>query len=185
MFKKLNLKKLSVAVAVLGLAVGGSAVAVEGISNATSSSIVQAAVSTSQIKLTRTQAVKKFTQKFGNKSIESISLKPSGNKYVYTVEGFDSTKEYEVKVNAKTGKIISSKSERLDADDHKSAVNLKKAISRSSATKIAKKHASGKAVEWTLEKENGKSVWVVEFANGTEVEINALTKKVISVEKDD
>lgn len=184
MFKKINLKKLSVAAAVLGLAVGGSAVVAEGLDNPSNISIVQAA-STSQIKLNRTQAVKKFTQKFGNKSIESISLKSSGSKYVYTVEGFDSTKEYEVKINAKTGKIISSKTERLDADDHKSAVNLKKAISRSSATKIAKKYASGKVVEWTLEKENGKSVWVVEFSNGTEVEINALTKKVISVEKDD
>lgn len=184
MFKKINLKKLSVAAAVLGLAVGGSAVVAEGLDNASNISIVQAA-STSQIKLNRTQAVKKFTQKFGNKSIESINLKPSGSTYVYVIEGFDATKEYEVKVNAKTGKVISSKSEKLEADDHKSAVNLKKAISRSSATKIAKKHASGKAVEWTLEKENGKSVWVVEFANGTEVEINALTKKVINVDIDD
>ena len=183
MFKNIN-KKLSATVAILGLAVGGCAITIGSLKSTSGTTIVQAATSTSQIKLTRTQAVKKFTQKFGNKSIESISLKPSGNKYVYIVDGFDKTKEYEVKINAKTGKIISSKSEKLDTTDHKSAVNLKKAISRSSATKIAKKHASGKAVKWTLEKENGKSVWVVEFANGTEVEINALTKKVISVEKD-
>ena len=55
------------------------------------------------------------------------------------------------------------------------------------ATKIAQKRVSGKAVEWSLDREGSKNVWEVTISkNGqkSEVKINAITKKVISVERD-
>lgn len=65
---------------------------------------------------------------------------------------------------------------------------MKKTISRSTATKIAQKKVSGsKAVEWKLDREGSRSIWEVTVTkNGkkSEVKINALTKKVISVERD-
>lgn len=94
-----------------------------------------------------------------------------------------------MKINAATGKKISSHSERRDHDDTKKALNLKKTISRSTATKTAQKKVSGsKAVEWKLDREDSRSVWKVTVSkNGkkSEVKINALTKKVINVDYDD
>lgn len=93
-----------------------------------------------------------------------------------------------MKINAATGKVISSHSERLDRDErNKKALNFSKTISRSTATKIAQKRVSGKAVEWSLDREGSKNVWEVTISkNGqkSEVKINAITKKVISVERD-
>ncbi len=50
-----------------------------------------------------------------------------------------------MKINASTGKTISSHSEKLDRDERgKKALSLSKTISRSTATKIAQKKSSWK-----------------------------------------
>ena len=93
-----------------------------------------------------------------------------------------------MKINASTGKTISSHSEKLDRDERsKKALSLSKTISRSTATKIAQKRVAGKAVEWSLDREGSKHVWEVTISkNGqkSEVKVNAITKKVISVDRD-
>ncbi|MFH4353508.1 PepSY domain-containing protein [Lactobacillus helveticus] len=53
--------------------------------------------------------------------------------YVYEVEGFTSTHEYNVEINAKTGKIIDHESNRLDHDDKKHAIKLTGIISHGKA----------------------------------------------------
>lgn len=176
--KTINLKKITITgVALLGL---GTA-AITATNLATEPNVVQAA--SSKIKVSQNSAVK-----FKAAKVESISLDKEKGRYVYEIEGFNSTREYEMKINAATGKVISSHSERLDRDErNKKALNLSKTISRSTATKIAQKRVSGKAVEWSLDREGSKNVWEVTISkNGqkSEVKINAITKKVISVERD-
>ena len=187
--KTINLKKLSLAAAVLGLAVGGTTVVANNYVNASDSStqVTKSKVSTSKIKITQQQAIEKFTEKYGNKSIESIELEAHRGTYVYTIEGFDSSKEYRVDVDAETGKVLTSRSENLDKDDKNVALDLSKLISRDEASEIAQKNASGTAVEWTLETEDGKAIWNVELVDGsnkTKVEIDAASKKVLSTKKD-
>ena len=180
--KTINLKKITITgVALLGL---GTA-AITATNLATEPNVVQAA--SSKIKVSQNSAVKKFKAKFKAAKVESISLDKEKGRYVYEIKGFNSTREYEMKINAATGKVISSHSERLDRDErNKKALNLSKTISRSTATKIAQKRVSGKAVEWSLDREGSKNVWEVTISkNGqkSEVKINAITKKVISVER--
>ena len=181
--KTINLKKIAIAGAAL---VGLGTAAIGVVNSQTQPNIVQAA--TSKIKVSQSSAVKKFQAKYKKAKIESINLEKEHGRYVYKIEGFTSTKEYEMKINASTGKTISSHSERRDRGDKKSALNLKKTISRSTATKIAQKKVSGsKAIEWNLDREGSRNVWEVTVTkNGkkSEVKINALTKKVISVERD-
>lgn len=182
MKKTINLKKIAViGAAALGLSATGIGV----INSQIAPTTVQAA--SSSIKLSQAKAVKKFTNKFKKAKIESITLEKESGRYVYEIEGYTSTKECEMKINAKSGKVISSHSEKRDGDT-KRALNLKKTISRSAATKIAQKKVSGsKATKWTLERDGSKSVWEVTVTKSgvkSEVKINALTKKVISVERD-
>lgn len=60
-------------------------------------------------------------------------------QYVYKIEGFDNTKEYKVKINAKNGKVISNKTEKLENGDKKYSLDPSKVISRDEANTIAEK----------------------------------------------
>lgn len=166
-----------------GLLVGASLLSVGSLTIQPTESITYAATTASKIKISQSKAVKTFKKKFGNKKIKEIDLKKQNGKYVYVIEGFSNTKEYSITINAKTGKVIRSHSEKDNDGRGKSGLNLKKTISRSTAEKIAKKHVKGTAKEWTLEKDDGLSVWDIKIGS-TDVKINALTKKVIEIDRD-
>lgn len=143
----------------------------------------------SNIKVSQSQAVDKFNKKFANSKIKSIDLQSNGSKYIYSIEGFDSSREHEMTIDAETGKELHSYSGHLEADErHESGLNLNKIISRTEAGKIAESHASGTVIEWKLEMDDGQPVWDVTVENGThrtEIKINAETKHVLETEHDD
>lgn len=161
---------------------------VSGVSLATTPTISAAKVSTSQIKLNEKAAVKKFNNKYTNAKVDEIQLETKGNKYVYEISGFDNDKEYSANVNAKSGKVTRAHSEKLDKNDNKTALDLNKVISRKKANSLAEKAAKkGQGLAWTLETDNGTTVWEVEVVDGhksTDVKINAQNKKIISTEVD-
>ncbi|MCI1490119.1 MAG: PepSY domain-containing protein [Limosilactobacillus mucosae] len=166
----------------LATAVSGGTIA----ATTKSSPIAQAAQT---IKLNEKQAVAKFKQKYAKAKISEISLEKHLNHYQYEISGFDSQKEYSAKIDAQTGKLSAAKTEKLDADDHETAIKLNQVISRQKANQLAEKAAkSGQGREWTLETDHGQTIWQVDVVDGhqkTEVKINAVNKKVISVETDD
>ena len=131
----------------------------------------------------------KFKQKYAKAKISEISLEKHLNRYQYEISGFDSQKEYSAKIDAQTGKLSAAKTEKLDADDHETAIKLNQVISRQKANQLAEKAAkSGQGREWTLETDHGQTIWQVDVVDGhqkTEVKINAINQKVISVETDD
>lgn len=170
------------AAVLLATAVSGGTIA----TTTKSSPIAQAAQT---IKLNEKQAVAKFKQKYTKAKISEISLEKHLNRYQYEISGFDSQKEYSAKIDAQTGKLSAAKSEKLDADDHETAIKLNQVISRQKANQLAEKAAkSGQGREWTLETDDGQTIWQVDVVDGhqkTEVKINAVNQKVISTETDD
>ncbi|MDL2056441.1 PepSY domain-containing protein [Limosilactobacillus reuteri] len=143
----------------------------------------------SDIKIDQQAAIDKFNQKYQNKQINEIELESDNGKYVYTIKGFDNANEYKVKVNAKDGKVISNKSEKLDKNDKKYTLDPSKTISRDEASQIAEKAAKkGSSIEWKLEQEKeNQAVWEVQVKDGRtvkEVKIDAGSKKVLAVETD-
>ncbi len=170
------------AAVLLATAVSGGTIA----ATTKSSPIAQAAQT---IKLNEKQAVAKFKQKYAKAKISEISLEKHHNRYQYEISGFDSQKEYSAKIDAQTGKLSAAKTEKLDADDHETAIKLNQVISRQKANQLAEKTAkSGQGREWTLETDDGQTIWQVDVVDGhqkTEVKINAINQKVISVETDD
>ena len=141
-----------------------------------------------QIKLSQQD---KFQKQFSGKQLKSIELSREGNHYLYEIEGFDSTNEYSVNINAETGQIGHVHSEKLDHDDrNQKALALRGAISRDDASRIAEEHVKGTSEEWKLEQDEdtGKTYWDVTVKNGhqeTDVKINAHTREIISTEHDD
>lgn len=170
------------AAVLLATAVSGGTIA----ATTKSSPIAQAAQT---IKLNEKQAVAKFKQKYAKAKISEISLEKHLNHYQYEISGFDSQKEYSAKIDAQTGKLSAAKTENFDTDDHETAIKLNRVISRQKANQLAEKAAkSGQGREWTLETDDGQTIWQVDVVDGhqkTEVKINAVNKKVISVETDD
>ncbi|MBW0453398.1 PepSY domain-containing protein, partial [Lactobacillus gasseri] len=144
----------------------------------------------SQIKLSQTEAINKFDKKYSDKKLKEIDLKLDGNKYLYEITGFDKDKEYEMTINATSGKEVKSSSEKLDLDERlQKGLDLDKVISRDQASEIAEKEVKNStAKEWTLKMDQDKAIWDVTVESGSskhEVEIDAISKKVIKSEKDD
>ena len=144
----------------------------------------------SKIKLSHTEAINKFDKKYSDKKLKEIDLKLDGNKYFYEITGFDKDKEYEMTINATSGKEVKSSSEKLDLDERlQKGLDLDKVISRDQASEIAEKEVKNStAKEWTLKMDQDKVIWDVTVESGSskhEVEIDAISKKVIKSEKDD
>lgn len=144
----------------------------------------------SQIKLSQTEAINKFDKKYSDKDLKEIDLKLDGSKYIYEITGFDKDKEYEMTINAINGKEVKSSSKKLDLDERlQKGLDLDKIISRDQASEIAEKEVKNStAKEWTLKMDKDKAIWDVTVESGTskhEVEIDAISKKVIKSEKDD
>ncbi|WP_347283823.1 PepSY domain-containing protein [Lactobacillus taiwanensis] len=144
----------------------------------------------SQIKLSQTEAINKFDKKYSNKDLKEIDLKLDGSKYIYEITGFDKDKEYEMIINAINGKEVKSSSKKVDLDERlQKGLDLDKIISRNQASEIAEKEVKNStAKEWTLKMDKDKAIWDVTVESGTskhEVEIDAISKKVIKSEKDD
>ncbi len=144
-----------------------------------------------QIKLSQQEAIDKFHQQFSGKQLKSIELSREGKQYYYEIEGFDSSNEYSVNINAESGQLGHVHSEKLDHDDrNQKALALRGAISRDDASRIAEEHVKGTSEEWKLEQDEdtGKTYWDVTVKNGhqeTDVKINAHTREIISTEYDD
>ena len=144
-----------------------------------------------QIKLSQQEAIDKFNQQFNNKKIKSIELSREGKQYYYEIEGFDSSNEYSVNINAESGQLGHVHSEKLDHDDrNQKALALRGAISRDDASRIAEEHVKGTSEKWKLEQDEdtGKTYWEVTVKNGhqeTDVKINAHTREIILTEHDD
>lgn len=144
----------------------------------------------SKIKLSQTEAINKFDKKYSDKKLKEIDLKLDDNKYFYEITGFDKDKEYEMTINATSGKEVKSSSEKLDLDERlQKGLDLDKVISRDQASEIAEKEVKNStAKEWTLKMDQDKVIWDVTVESGSskhEVEIDAISKKVIKSEKDD
>lgn len=155
----------------------------------------QTATSPRQIKVTLNEAVKQFHQKFGTKvTVTELSLETENQHYQYEISGVDQTKEYELTVDARSGKTSRAQQEKLDADEangvaQRDALPLNKVKSRTAVSKIATQEVGGgTAVAWSLDRDHGTTAWEVKVKKGQthhEVQINALTGKVVHHETDD
>ena len=68
-------------------------------------------------------AVKVFTDKYTNASIEEISFEKEMSGAQYEIEGFDETHEYELKISAIDGSIIKEEAEK-DRTTNNQAIDL-------------------------------------------------------------
>src|SRR5699024_5349513 len=114
--------------------------------------------------LSMNDAVDVFTNEYGNVSLDSIELKEKMGQYVYEIEGFDDTMEYEMDIDAENGDVINKKQEN-DTDDTNEAIEMDGIMTPKEAMDMALKEADEGAfvTDWELQVENGRTAYEVEI----------------------
>lgn len=141
------------------------------------------------------EAIKAYQDAYPDSDITSLELESSLGKYVYKIEGVDDEKEYEMTVNADTKDVSKEKEETLDAEDKggvkrkEDKLDLDKLLSVEKVSDLAIAHVgSGKATEWSLDKDLGTTYWEVKVKDGqkeTKVKVDAQSGKILESETDD
>ncbi|VDG23941.1 PepSY domain-containing protein [Lactiplantibacillus mudanjiangensis] len=144
------------------------------------------------IKVSLATAIKRYHKQFGpHAAISEIKVERENGRYEYDVSGLDQQYEYEMVINANTGKVLRHSRENLEADDQDEQTTSQIDPNQlTTLTKISeaatKKVGGGTAVEWSLDHENGEILWEVKVNKGTqtsEVQVNAYTGKAVRIVK--
>ena len=132
-----------------------------------------------------TEEVKKIALQEIAGTVEEIELERKSDKVVYGVEVEKDNFDYDLYIDAYSGEIYTINHD----DDHISPLNNKQnMISQADATTIAEKEVNGKVVEIERDEDDGFYKYEVELRTDrgeVEVEIDAVTGKVLEVEWDD
>lgn len=150
---------------------------------------------TTNFKVSVDDAIKAYQEAYPDSDITSVDLETSFGKYLYKIEGVDDNKEYEVRVDADTKEVSKEREENLDTEDKdgvkrkEDKLDLDNLLSVEKVSDIAVKHVGkGKATDWSLDKDMGKTYWEVKVMDGhkeTEVKIDAKSGDVLESETDD
>ena len=102
----------------------------------------------------------------------------------YEVKFVGNGVEHEVNIDANTGKVLKTKQEKLDTDDMAEYSAMKQSkMTLTQAIQKATQTVNGRVLEAEFDVDNGKSIYEVKIANGTQVNkiaIDSMTGQVIS-----
>lgn len=144
-------------------------------------------VGTSEGRLTIEEAKVKAVEAVGGEVTEiEFERKKSGDKY--EVEVKSDGIEYDLDIDAKTGKVLSTKKDdHGDDGDDKSHASTENLLTVEEAVAIAMKQAKGTVTEVDLDDDDGQLHYEIEIEDGTyeyDFEIDAVTGEVLKFEKE-
>ncbi|WP_226619797.1 PepSY domain-containing protein [Cytobacillus firmus] len=137
------------------------------------------------------EEAKKIALSEAEGSVESIELERVKGKQYYEIDIDNGEEDFDIKINALDGKVISINNERDDNDDNDQAekeINGEKIISEQNAIEIAEKEVNGMMKEIEIDEDDGQILYEVELQTKkgeADVDIDAETGKVLKVELDD
>lgn len=124
------------------------------------------------IKLTPSDALDIYTEKYPNTTVKEIELEVKSNSYVYEVEGYDDQKIYEILIDPMDGTVLEVKEklhQRMYKEiDKESTEKIEDLVNKTlqSAGENSRLH------EWSLELEDG----LLEFTVYLKLEDNKTVK---------
>lgn len=178
-----NLSNLSKSI-IMALSIAGVGTAtIVAAQAATSTGYVSESMAVAQSKVSLEQAIV-----IANKAVKGdvISAEFDQNDHSaggkYEVKIVNNNNEYEVKVDATTGKVSRDKQEKLDREDMAEYSAMKQSkISLNQAIKKANQSVNGQVIEVGFDMDYGKPVYKVEIAKGNQVHkvvIDSMTGKI-------
>lgn len=135
-----------------------------------------------EFKISLDDAVKKFKEEFKADEIEVSSLEfdEDNGKYAYDIKGFNGNDEYEAKIDADSGEILSKEQDKEDDSDDKKAIDFTKIKDSKEAIKKALENNKGFVKSYELDvNDQGKTVYEIDVVGGDDVELDAETLDII------
>lgn len=135
-----------------------------------------------EFKISLDDAVKKFKEEFKADEIEVSSLEfdEDNGKYAYDIKGFNGNDEYEAKIDADSGEILSKEQDKEDDSSDKKAIDLTKIKDAKEAIKKALENNKGFVKSYELDvNDQGKTVYEIDVVGGDDVELDAETLDII------
>lgn len=128
-------------------------------------------------------------------TVTEVELERTLTRTIYEVEINKDGFEYDLELDAVTGKVLKNdkstedKDDKEDLDDNSSKVDSSKlAITRETAIETALIEANGTVTDVELERDDAQTFYKIEVEDGAkevEVKVDANTGKVLSVDEDD
>ena len=135
-----------------------------------------------EFKISLDDAVKKFKEEFKADEIEVSSLEfdEDNGKYAYDIKGFNGNDEYEAKIDADSGEILSKEQDKEDDSSDKKAIDFAKIKDAKEAIKKALENNKGFVKSYELDvNDQGKTVYEIDVVGGDDVELDAETLDII------
>ena len=135
-----------------------------------------------EFKISLDDAVKKFKDEFKVEGIEisSVELDKDNEKYAYDITGFNGNDEYEAKVDAESGEILSKEQDSEDDSDNEKAIDFAKVKDAKEAIDKALENNKGFVKSYELDvNDEGKTVYEIDVVGGDDVELDAETLDII------
>lgn len=135
-----------------------------------------------EFKISLDDAVKKFKEEFKADEIEVSSLEfdEDNGKYAYDIKGFNGNDEYEAKIDADSGEILSKEQDKENDADDKKAIDFTKIKDAKEAIKKALENNKGFVKSYELDvNDEGKTVYEIDVVGGDDVELDAETLDII------
>ena len=173
-------KSIIMVLSIAGVSTAAIAIGQTAITN----SQVSEAVAAAQSKISLEQAIV-----IANKTIKGEIVSADFDQHDHSAGGnyevniVNNNTEYEVKVDANSGKILSNKQDKLDKEDIAEYNAMKKSkTSLNQAIKKANQSVKGKVIEAGFDIDFGKPAYKIEIVKGTQVHkvvINSMTGQII------
>lgn len=135
-----------------------------------------------EFKISLDDAVKKFKEEFKADEIEVSSLEfdEDNGKYTYDIKGFNGNDEYEAKIDADSGEILSKEQDKEDDSSDKKAIDFTKIKDSKEAIKKALENNKGFVKSYELDvNDEGKTIYEIDVVGGDDVELDAETLDII------
>ncbi len=135
-----------------------------------------------EFKISLDDAVKKFKDEFKVEGIEisSVELDKDNEKYAYDITGFNGNDEYEAKVDAESGEILSKEQDSEDDSNDEKAIDFAKVKDAKEAIDKALENNKGFVKSYELDvNDEGKTVYEIDVVGGDDVELDAETLDII------
>lgn len=135
-----------------------------------------------EFKISLDDAVKKFKDEFKVEGIEisSVELDKDNEKYAYDITGFNGNDEYEAKVDAESGEILSKEQDSEDDSNDEKAIDFAKVKDAKEAIDKALENNKGFVKSYELDvNDEGNTVYEIDVVGGDDVELDAETLDII------
>ncbi len=135
-----------------------------------------------ELELSLDDAVDKFKETFTDEGIEisAIELDEEDGKYVYDVKGFMENNEYEAKIDAESGEVLSKEEETDDDTNEEVAIDFDKLMKPKAAMDKALENNEGYVKSYEIDhNDDGKLVYEIDVENGDDVELDAETGDIL------